>query len=99
MHSIKNHIGWPRHGLRSLPHLNIENLGTDLRGAVCARQPWNLNTFCEENQDLKDSWSQKKPPCEPLTCGSFFFDLLQFGECGCGQHLQIHAFLRLKELG
>lgn len=33
-----------------------------------------------------------------LTCGSFLFDLLQFGERGRGQHLQIHTFPHLKEL-
>lgn len=33
-----------------------------------------------------------------LTCGSFLFDLLQFGEGGQGHHLQIHTFPNLKEL-
>lgn len=34
-----------------------------------------------------------------LTCGCFVFDLLQFGERGRGQDLQVDTFPCLKELG
>lgn len=42
--------------------------------------------------------SGKPDPESGLTCSSFVFDLLQFGERGRGQDFQINTFPRLKEI-